>query len=113
MNNINYDNSNDLIAAYRKISDDFEDFTQLMRQKTGCQVPPRFVIDKSTGEVDNLYRLTNIKRAQQQLMFILKDDIFSKTSKYDDELKNKISCLNDNLWELGKLLSKAGKEEDL
>ena len=71
-------------------------------------------------QLQAIYRLEDIGRAQIKLKSILDDDIFDNLSKHDlywksehdledeklDDIRRKISCLNDNLWDLWAILKK-------
>ena len=166
----------ELLEAYQKISDTFDDFTQLMRARVPyeswpkhCQIggvnpellgpasgnlgcdPPGTPIDfdshlkrlppvpipepqkdiwallKEKGfdptkalPTAMISRIEDIGRAQQKLKTILDEDIFDITSKHNpywnskheeeseklDDLRRKISCLNDNLWDLMTILQR-------
>ena len=150
---------NEVLEAYQKISDTFDDFTQLMRKRVPyeqwpahCQAiagvnpellgpssetPPRERGNFPTKDIWDVLRerglnpmeafptavisrLEDIGRAQARLKSILDDEIFENLSKHNpywdskheleadklDDLRRKISCLSDNLWDLWTILRK-------
>lgn len=166
----------ELLQAYQKISDTFDDFTHLMRARVpyeswpphckiagvnpdllgpasgnlGCDAPgtpidfnshlrrlePVPIPEPEKNIWDLLKekgfdptkalptamisRIEDIGRAQQRLKSILDDDLFDNLSKHNtywhskyepesdklDDLRRKLSCLSDNLWDLMTILQK-------
>ena len=127
----------ELLEAYSKISDTFDDFTQLMRKRVPYHSWPQRC--KNTEVSDDLKgnpeinlentshllisRVKDLGRAQEKLKFILDDEIFDRTNKHNaywnteseadwdklDDLRRKFALINENLWDLMAIL-KTGDE---
>jgi len=141
---------NKILEAYQKISDTFDDFTQLMRKRVPyeqwpdhCKIKdmdidsgekhlfshespnsisiPDYTESPSSQLEDKIIcQIKDLGRIQERLKMILDDEIFDKTSKHNpywyskyeeeedklDELRIKLSCLNDNLWDIMAILRK-------
>lgn len=113
-------NEQELLAEYGKIADTFDGFTRLMRKK--------FPLERIEGEKKlpeyMIEQIKSIGKAQAKLKTILDNDLFHSLSKRDpywtsedpdveDQLQNirmKLSCLSDELWDLWAVLRKEDEE---
>ena len=153
---------NEILEAYQKISDTFDDFTQLMRKRVpyeswpahcqiagidqtllgpaspdfGCSPPgthiqqrfdkPPFPMpipdftERTSNQLEDkmISRIKDMGRAQEKLKAILDDEIFETLSKHNtywhsknelegdklDDLRRKLSCFSDNLWDIMGIL---------
>jgi len=100
----------ELLELYNVISASFEEFTQLVRQR---EINPFESLPAAV-----IARLEDFGRAQSKLKMILDDEIFDNLSKHDPywdhadeiasdklyDIRMKLICLSDNLWDLWAIL---------
>lgn len=115
---------NELLEAYQKISDTFDDLTQLMRRRVPYEdwpihmrfpgINPELIGAAAKGEKSpisieafaNVFsnKIQGIGRAEQQLLIILDDDLFCK-SAFDPFWKSESSEFNLRLDSLRRNIS--------
>ena len=120
---------NEILEAYQKISDTFDDFTQLMRSRVPYEEWPKHCqiagINPTSNQLEDkmISRIKDMGRVQERLKAILDDEIFDTLSKHNpywdskhepecdklDDLRRKFSCFQDNLWDIMGILC-AGDE---
>lgn len=107
---MNDETKNEILEAYEKISNRFDEFTQSMRKE--CS--ERIKLCKADSKV-----LIKMGRVKEKLFGILNDEVFNSLSKHNPywdseheqesiklgDIRFKLSILNDNLWDLVAIMN--------
>ncbi len=129
--------SNEVLEAYQEISHAFNNFTNLINQRIPYEQWPESLqiagvsedlLGAATGDPVNMLfsKLQDMGRVEEKLLNLLEDEIFQDTSKHNtfwhskhgveadklDDLRGKISCLHDNLWDIIAILRRHEDNEE-